>query len=66
MNPSEPRDFPAFPVSGELPSERSPGMTLRDYFAVHCPLSPHSIEYADKDAAHRYAWADAMLQARKS
>jgi hypothetical protein len=63
---------PVFPAQGamfrETPHE---GMTLRDYFAAHAPISGFVNLYMGADiksfeiaAAQSYLWADAMLKAR--
>lgn len=42
------------------------GMSLRDYFATHCPLPVDDCRTWDMEAEVRYAYADAMLKARQS
>lgn len=42
-----------------------PGMTLRDYFAAHCPEFPHGNLLWSQIASARYAYADAMLAERE-
>lgn len=60
---------PAFPCEGEGhgdPRFHTPGMSLRDYAAIHAlaripydPQTPHA-----KQAAEAYRMADAMLEER--
>lgn len=60
---------PAFPTDSEHQSGPNTyhftGMTLRDYFAVHCPKRLDSYLSLDDEAEMRYRYADAMLKARK-
>ena len=63
---------PAFPQKEPLTSDAQ-GMTLRDYFAAKALggmlASPPIVDRAGVAkpvwANHAYAWADAMLEARK-
>lgn len=62
---------PAFPVAWPLPNAPEPGMTLRDYFAIHATESevalyvPMCGHLPDALQAARYMHADAMLRSRK-
>lgn len=40
------------------------GMTLRDYFAAHAPLTQFDGETWEEQAEERYEYADAMLKER--
>jgi hypothetical protein len=53
---------PAFPIP--YPSGGENGMFLRDYFATHAPIPDASMSLEDH-CMYRYAYADAMLKARK-
>lgn len=61
---------PAFPEAGlaGLPNQEfiypRPGMSLRDYFAAHCPLPLNDSLSWKQEAAMRYEYADAMLRER--
>ena len=54
-----------FPV---VPNQPAPVATLRDQFAMAAPMGLRRLgsERFAEDAAARYRWADAMLEARKS
>lgn len=59
---------PAFPVtltdkSGQI-APTFEGMTLRDYFAAHCPLPLYDGRSWEEEALARYAYADAMIAER--
>lgn len=73
MSVNDPRDCggPAFPVPA------LPGMSLRDYFAIHAPMSRELLSaFANTTndgwgshahmAQAAYSYADAMLEARQS
>lgn len=54
---------PAFPVQDLTDYQ---GMTLRDYFAAHAPMSPWlGEEGLRQSVARAYRWADAMLAERE-
>lgn len=63
------RAFPALFGDGSWPSD---GMTLRDYFAAHCPITMEEADdyHMHEDglisfyAAMRYEYADAMIAER--
>jgi hypothetical protein len=69
------KDFPAFPVTGEIrwadPSTELLGMTLRDYFAARAMQSIILDTKSDAGdspavlALSAYMMADAMMEARK-
>ena len=54
---------PAFPGNSE---QYGPfcGMSLRDYFAAHCPLPLYDGRSWEEEALARYAYADAMIAER--
>lgn len=61
----------AFPCSGtEGVNPESLGMTLRDYFAAHSPMTRNTNYYDEsgfKEAAKKaYKWADAMMAEKQS
>ena len=43
---------------------KTQGMTLRDYFAAHCPLPTSDMREWIDEAKMRYEYADAMLAER--
>jgi hypothetical protein len=62
---------PAFPVApqfderrGEYTNYGSDGMSLRDYFAAHCPVQWSPCVSWKAEAEFRYAYAAAMLAER--
>ena len=59
---------PAFPIPEYLTvpeGHGAPGgMTLRDYFAAHCPLPTSDMREWIDEAKMRYEYADAMLAER--
>ena len=66
---NKPDGGPAYPVNG--PNGNHPGMSLRDFFAIHAPMNVivgclfnpggFDVEHL-ADAAYKYA--DAMIEAR--
>lgn len=81
----KPENPPAFPFKPEYndngASQVYEGMTLRDYFAAHCPMTivefGHGLEAIGHEDASadqmltafariRYNYADAMLKAREA
>jgi hypothetical protein len=62
---------PAFPSHGSMGEVTHEGMTLRDYFAAKAMqglLLDDNGDFSDRDclAEKAYAFADAMLEVRKS
>lgn len=62
--------FPTTEFYDERPIDIRKGMSLRDYLAAHAPiarLTPAAFDSGDIEnyAARAYAWADAMLAARR-
>ena len=56
--------FPFARVSQGVVVDRSEGMTLRDYFAAHCPSPVADISTWKEEAEYRYEYADAMIAER--
>lgn len=59
--------FPVHPVAHErsdMECAALSGMTLRDYFAAHAPITRDLMSLKDH-CAYRYRYADAMLRARE-
>ena len=61
----------AFPTPGlsQLPNgdviwPEAGAVTLRDYFAAHCPLPLYDGRSWEEEALARYAYADAMIAER--
>jgi hypothetical protein len=54
----------AFPFYALEHKVMCPGMLLRDYFATHAPIPDASMSLEDH-CMYWYAYADAMLEARK-